>query len=338
MNVLDSDIIDAFKDTLLKAKKIAIIGHKNIDADCLGASLAVSKFFSKLGCQTKIIVPDAIAELFAWLHLQDIMIYNEAPWDAVSFINDSDVIFMLDFSDFGRIDDLADVIEVAKALKINIDHHREPKEIADFGFVDFNRSSASELVYEFLKIIDEKNIDKEIAEAVFMGIVSDTGSFKYDSANSETFLVAAELLKFDIDKSKIISGLFNNFTYDRLKLLGHSILNRIIYMPQKSAAFMYISNEDKQKYNYKDGDQENFVNMPLSINGVEFSALIFEAEDQVRISLRSVGDFDVNKVARRFFNGGGHKNASGGRSDLSFSQTVSFFEKNIDLIIETAKK
>ena len=109
-------------------------------------------------------------------------------------------------------------------------------------------------------------------------------------------------------------------------------------MPQKSAAFMYISNEDKQKYNYKDGDQENFVNMPLSINGVEFSALIFEAEDQVRISLRSVGDFDVNKVARRFFNGGGHKNASGGRSDLSFSQTVSFFEKNIDLIIETAKK
>ncbi len=336
MNIFDPDIIEAFKDTLLKAEKIAVIGHKNVDADCLGASLAVSRFFDKLGCQSKIIIPDAVPELFGWLDLPDILIYEQAPWDAVSFINDSDVIFMLDFSDFGRINELSDIVEVTKGLKINIDHHREPKEIADFAFVDYNRSSASELVYEFLKIVDEKNIDKEIAEAIFMGIVSDTGSFKYDSANSETFLVAAELLRFDIDKSKIISGLYNNYTFDRLKLLGYSIQNRIIYLPEKSTAFMYLSNEDKQKYNYKEGDQENFVNTPLSIKGILFSALILETEDDIKISLRSIGDFDVNKVARRFFNGGGHKNASGGRSDLPLKETVDFFQQNIDQIIEIA--
>jgi len=337
MNLFDIDIIDAFKNTLLEAKKITIVGHKNIDGDCLGSALAVSSFFKKLNCETKIILPNEVPSSLHWLNLENIIIHNQAPWDTVDYISDSDVIFMLDFSDLKRIDDLADVVEVANGLKINIDHHREPKEIADFAFVDYNRSSASELVFEFLNIIDNKLMDKEIAENIFLGMVSDTGSFKYDSADSKTFSIASELLKYNIDKSKIINGLYNNFTFDRLKLLGHAIQNRIVYYSEKSLAYMYLTLEDQKKYNYKYGDHENFVNWPLSIDGVEFSVLFFESEEKIRISLRSVGDFDVNKIARRFFNGGGHKNASGGSSESSLNDTINFFEKNIEEILKTAK-
>lgn len=337
MDVFDIDIIDAFKDTLLKAKKIAIIGHKNVDGDCLGASLAVSSFFKKMNCETKIIIPNEIPDSLKWLNLENIIIHDQSPWDTVDYISSCDVVFMLDFSDLKRIDDLADVVEVADALKINIDHHREPKEIADFAFVDFNRSSASELVFEFLNIIDDNLMDKDIAENIFLGMVSDTGSFKYDSADSKTFFVASELLKYNIDKSKIINGLYNNFTFDRLKLMGYAIQNRIVYYSEKSLAYMYLTIEDQKKFNYKYGDHENFVNWPLSIEGVEFSALFFETEEKIRISLRSVGNFDVNKIARRFFNGGGHKNASGGSSEISLNETIDFFEKNIDEILKIAK-
>lgn len=337
MNIFNLEIIDSFKENLLNAKTISIIGHKNIDADCLGASLAVATFFKKRNCEVKIIIPDKIPDFFCWLNLEDVIIYNQSKDKVADYLSLSEVIFMLDFGSLKRIDKLAVPVEKSNALKINIDHHREPENIADYSFVDINSSSASELVYEFLKIIDDNNIDKQIAEFIFLGIVSDTGSFKYDSANSKTFSIAAELMNYNIDKNKIISGLFNNFSFDRLKLLGNSILNRIKYFPEKSMAYMYLTKQDKKDFNYKTGDHENFVNYPLSIDGVEFSVLFFDDFDGVKISLRSVDQFDVNKVARKYFNGGGHINASGGRSSLNLEQTIDFFEKNIDQIILTAK-
>lgn len=338
MNIFNSEIIDSFKENLLNAKKISIIGHKNVDADCLGASLAVATFFKKKKCDVKIIIPDKIPDFFSWLNLEDVLVFKQSKEIVDDFISQSEVVFMLDFGSLKRIDKLAEFVENSKALKINIDHHREPEKIADYSFVDINSSSASELVYDFLKIIDETNIDKEIAEYAFLGIVSDTGSFKYDSANSKTFSIAAELMNYKIDKNKIISGLFNNFSYNRLRLLGNSILNRIKYIPEKSSAYMYLTKEDKKEFDYKTGDHENFVNYPLSIDGVEFSMLFFDDFDGVKISLRSVGEFDVNKIARKYFNGGGHKNASGGRSNSNLKQTIEFFEKNIDEIIKTAKE
>lgn len=338
MKVFDIDIIDAFRDTLTKAKFIVIIGHKNTDADCLGSSFALSRFFNKKNVKTKIIIPDDIPVALNWLdNIDEVMIYEHAPWEAVNVITESDVIFMVDFSDFKRIDDLADSVEVSKALKINIDHHRDHKEIADFGFVDFNRSSASELVYEFLNILDKKNIDKQIAEYIYMGIVGDTGNFAYDSADSQTLKIASELLDYNIDKSKIINGLYNNYTFDRMTMLGHLLSKKMEYFPDKNFAFVSLSLNDQKQYNYQNGDHENMVNFPLSISDVRFSMLIFEKEDSVKVSLRSIGDFDVNKISRQFFDGGGHKNAAGGSSNKSLIDTINYIKNNIDEIIKIGK-
>jgi len=339
MSVFDIDLINAFTDTLKNAKNIVIIGHKNIDGDCLGASLAVSEFFKRKNIKTKVIIPNEIPNFFNWIdNLNDILIYEQSPWEAVNYISEADVIFMLDFSDFSRIDDLSDSLQVAKGLKIVIDHHQEPKEIGDFMFVDPLSSSAAELVYDFLKIIDTKNINKDIAEFIYMGIASDTGNFMYDSATSKTFATVSELLAHKIDKSKIVNGLFNNYPISRLKFIGYLLNNKLNFIEKNNFAYISISLDEKEKFNYKPGDLENLVNMPLSLAKVKFSILFTEYEDGVRMSLRSKGDFDVNKIARRLFAGGGHKNAAGGRINVSINQIDEFLKNNIDEIVKTGNK
>lgn len=336
MSLFDSDIILSIKESLINAKKIAIIGHKNIDGDCLGSTLAVERFFSKKNIQTQIIVPNKIPEFFNWIEkVKDIIIYEQNPLKADDFINFADIVFMLDFNDLGRIDDLADSIELTKSLKIIIDHHPQERENADFSFVDSKKSSAAELIFEFLKIIDSKNIDKKIAEYIYLGIVSDTGSFMYDSANSQTFKTASELLNFNINKSKIVNGLFNNYSFTRIKLIGHILDNNLVYLKEKNIAYIYISENEKKKFGYKSGDLENIVNIPLSISGVNFSVLFIETDKFVRVSLRSLGNFNVANIAAKFFNGGGHKNAAGGRLNFSINQTLDFFNSKINDIIKT---
>ncbi len=336
MSLFDSDIILSIKESLINAKQIAIIGHKNIDGDCLGSTLAVERFFSKKNIETKIIVPNKIPEFFNWIEkVKDVIIYEENPLKADDFINFADIIFMLDFNDLGRIDDLADSIELAKGLKIIIDHHPQERENADFSFVDSKKSSAAELIFEFLKIINTENIDKKIAEYIYLGIVSDTGSFMYDSANSQTFKTASELLNFNINKSKIVNGLFNNYSFTRIKLIGHILDKNLVYLKEKNIAYIYISENEKKKLGYKSGDLENIVNIPLSISGVNFSVLFIETHKFVRVSLRSLGDFDVGNIAAKFFNGGGHKNAAGGKLNFSIKQTLDFFNSKIDDIIKT---
>lgn len=338
-SVFDKDIINAFADTLENAKNIVVIGHKNIDGDSLGASLAVSEFFRRKNIKTKVIVPNEIPLFFNWVDdYNDILIYEKSPWNAVDFITDADVIFMIDFSDFSRIDDLADSVEVSKALKIVIDHHREPKEIADFMFVDINSSSAAELVYDFLKIIDNDVINKEVAEYIYMGIASDTGNFMYDSVTSKTFTTVSELLSYEINKSKIVNGLFNNFPTSRLKFIGYLLYKKLTFIEKYQTAYITISLKEKDEYGYKPGDLENLVNMPLSLAEVKFSILFTEDEDVLHLSLRSKGNFDVSNIARVFFRGGGHKNAAGGRINVSISQIPDFLDKNIEEIINAGNK
>lgn len=335
MEIFETEIMDAFRVKLENAQKISIIGHKNVDADCLGASMALQRFFTKKNVETKIIIPDEIPAFLNWLPYKDFtFVYNHSQNEVRSFLNESDFIFMVDFSNLRRIGDLEGVVEKIKVVKINIDHHREPQNIADFSFVEPERSSASELVFDFLKKIDKVNIDKQIAEYVFMGITSDTGNFAYSSAGSKTFSVASELLSFDIDKTKIINGLYNNHSYNRMKLMGYILANKMFYKSEKHFAYMVLSLEDQKKFEYKPGDHENFVNFPLSISDVNFAVLMFEQEDTVKISLRSIGNLNVNKISKKYFDGGGHLNAAGGRSDQNLEDTIAFFENNIDQILE----
>ncbi len=336
--IFDPDIIDAFKDTIEQSKKITIISHKNADADTLGCSLALSAFFNNKNIENTVIVPNALPDYFDWISgIDKVMIYESQPWDAVSVVQESDVIFMVDFNEWSRIDSLADSVQVAKALKIVIDHHPEPQSIADFMFVDSKSSSAAQLVYQFMKIFDSNAIDKTVAEHIFMGITSDTGSFKFASVTAETFEIAAELIKYGIDKDKIINGLYNNFSINRLRLFGYVMANETYHFPDKGLTYMVLPKHIKDKYSYKKGDHENLVNWALSIKGTRFAVIFVEADDIVKISLRSIGDFDVSKIGKKLYYGGGHKNASGGKSLSPLNETVDYFVKNIDKIIELAE-
>ncbi len=336
--IFDPDIIDAFRDTIEKSKKITIVSHKNADADTLGCSLALSAFFNNKNIENTIIVPNALPDYFSWISdIDKIMIYENQPWDAVTVVQESDIIFMVDFNEWSRIEALADAIQVSKALKIVIDHHPEPQSIADFMFVDSKSSSAAQLVYQFMKIFDPNAIDKIVAEHIFMGIASDTGSFKYSSVTAETFEIAAELLKYGIDKDKIINGLFNNFSFDRLRLFGYIMSNETYHLKDKGITYMMLSKKIRNKFSYKKGDQENLVNWAMSVKGTRFGVIFVENDDVVRISFRSTGNFDVSKIAKQFYNGGGHRNASGGKSSLSLKETVENFVKNIDKLIELAE-
>ncbi len=335
MDIFDLDIIDAFRDTLENAKNIVIVGHKNADGDCLGSAFAASSFFKNKNINTQIIIPNEIASFFNWIpETSDILIYENEPWNAVNYISKADVIFMVDFSDFSRIDDLADSIEIASALKIVIDHHRDAKEIGDFSFVDIHSSSAAELIFNFLKIIDTEIIDKKIAEFIYMGISSDTGNFMFDSATSKTFATVSELLNYNIDKSKIVAGLYNNYPIERLHFMGYLLNKKLVILDKYNTAFTTVSLKEKEEYNFKTGMLEHFVNLPLAAAKIKLSIIFTEAEDEIHISLRSKGNLNVSKISNKYFKGGGHKNAAGGKINLNINDIPQFMEQNIEEIIK----
>jgi phosphoesterase RecJ-like protein len=242
----------------------------------------------------------------------------------------SDIIFLLDFNSLKRIDTAADVVQVSKALKVMIDHHPQPEQCADIIFSFPQKSSTAEIVWEFMKKLDTSKLDKRIAGYVFLGIVSDTGCFCFDSAGKETFSIVSEILDYNIDKSRIIEKLYQNFSENRTRLLGYLLHNKMKVFHAKKAAYITFTLREKELFAYRTGDHENFVNFPLSIKGIKFSAFFMENEDEIRVSLRSKGDYvNVNEIARKYFFGGGHKNAAGGKFKGSMEELEEFFSEKI---------
>ncbi len=204
--------------------------------------------------------------------------------------------------------------------------HPQPVDFVDYIISDTNVSSASELMYEFISEIYSNDLSKEVATCLLTGIITDTGLFDHNSDNLRTFEIVAQLLSQGADKKLIINKVYNEHPYRRMQLLGNVLHNRMTYFPGYGTAYLYISKEDIEKYNYQDGDSEGFVNMAMSIKDINFAVIFIEKEDYIKLSLRSIGNFDVNKIARKYYNGGGHKNAAGGRSYKSLNTTLNEFK------------
>jgi len=335
MSLFNQINIEKIKDLITKSNNISILVHKNVDADCMGAGLATWNFLNKLQKNTKLIVPNKIPSFFDWLNYDEkILIFENNKELTFEFIENTELFIILDFSDYRRVDEIGIFLQKTETPIIVIDHHQNPTIKTEFCFVDSFRSSASEIVFEFLKIINKNLIDKEIAEYLYAGIVSDTGSFKFDSVTSETLEIGAELLKYNIDKTKINNGLFNNMSENRLRFLGYLIEKKMTTLNDFKTAFFSITKEEMYKYNIQIGDTDGFVNIPLSIDNVIFVLIFVENENNVKVSLRSKGKFDVSKIASKYFDGGGHINASGGRFYNNLKNTLEFFEQNIEKIIE----
>ncbi len=312
-----------------KNKKIVLVSHKNPDGDALGSVLGLNNLLKYSNHETVAILPNAYPEFLKWMPGNDnILIYADGKKLANEEIEKADIIISLDFNDLDRLGDMKKPVESAKAIKILIDHHPHPSNFSNITCSETNVSSTSELLYLIIEELGLKNwIDKDVATSLYVGIMTDTGNFSFNSSKKETFDVIGELLGYGIDKDLIYSYVYNNYSFNRMKLMGFCLHQKMKYFPEYNTAYISISKEDKEKYNFQPGDSEGFVNLPLSIEGVKFSALFTEKEDKVRISFRSKGNFPVNKFSTDNFNGGGHLNAAGGESDESLSSAINKFEK-----------
>lgn len=310
---------------------ITILSHHNPDADAVGSSLALYFLLKKLNKKVRVILPNAFPEFLNWIpHSNKITLYENEKNKSNAIIQNSQLIFLLDCNASKRLgtDGLAELFYQSKAKKILIDHHKMPDNYFDAFYFDDKASSTCELIYKLACHINiNKHIDKKIAQCIYTGIMTDTGSFKYDSVTSETMQIAANLLKYKINHTQIQQNVFDTYSYNRLKLVGFAISEKLKYLPQHHAAHITLSQQELKKFNYKKGDTEGLVNTALSIKDVRISALFTETDKMIRVSLRSKGDIDVNELARKYFNGGGHKNAAGGQLFTSIKDAAELFEK-----------
>lgn len=325
---LTANEIEEIKGLLSVPQSITILTHRNPDGDALGSSLALKHFLVNYNHVVKVILPSEYPTNFAYLKgVDDCLVYDLARDTALNAIKSADIIFCLDFNALDRIDKMGLEVEESRAKKILIDHHLDPEPFADYIFSDTSASSTCELVHKFIYDLNgEKFIDDSIGEALFTGIITDTGSFKY-STNAKTYRVAADLKEKGVDDYTLQDNIFNTFTEKQLRLLGHSLANRLEVIPEYSAGIIALTKKDYLDFDIQRGDTEGIVNYILMLDGIKVAAFIREQPTIVKLSLRSKGDISVQEMARNHFNGGGHKNASGGAAYAKLNDIVERFKK-----------
>eukprot|EP01132_Coremiostelium_polycephalum_P003012 gene3012-3762_t len=320
------DIISAIKKEITnQPKRVVIIMHTNPDADALGTSLGWAAFLKKHHHQVHVIAPTGYPAFLNWLPgIHEAIIAESNQQLSHELINQADLIFCIDFAILNRINELEDIVRQAKAKKIVIDHHLDKEDFADITLWDPKATAAAEMVYSLIIALGHTSyIDHEIATCLYVGILTDTVSFKTPNITPQAHRIVADLLEHKIDVTKISRLVYENNSLTRLKFLGFVLKNRLTVLPEYRTAYITIRAADAKQFKLATGDTEGIVNYALSIQGIVLAALIKEKQDMVSISLRSVGDIPVNTLAKKHFQGGGHKNAAGGISYLSLEETVS---------------
>ncbi|MEI8006735.1 MAG: bifunctional oligoribonuclease/PAP phosphatase NrnA [Bacteroidota bacterium] len=326
-NYLNNTDFEKIRETLDKSGRIIITTHTNPDGDAIGASLAMFLYLRKRGFDVKVIIPDLYPEFLAWLpKAQEIMIFEKQAEECRNLIEGADLIICVDFNNLKRLNELGDVIRQSDKMKVLIDHHLYPSD-EFLHRISFSKiSSTSELVYDFIDAVGHKDlIDKEMAECLYAGIVTDTGSFSYACNYVKTYLIIAELFRLGIDGEHIHRLVYDTYSENRLRLLGYAVSGGLTVLPEFHAAYIVLTSEDLERFQYKVGDTEGVVNYALSIKDINLAALFMEKDDNVKVSFRSKGKFSVDRLAREHFGGGGHSNASGANCDMSVDETVGRF-------------
>lgn len=320
----------ALKLTLTSPQKVVITTHPKPDADALGSSLGMAAYLRKKGHEVSVITPTDYPGFLHWMYgNSQVLVFNEGnEQKSAKLVEEADLIFCLDFNTLSRIAELGGLIRAAGADKVLIDHHLDPEDFARYNFWSTDAASTAELVYQLIVDLgDRKLIDKEISEALYAGIMTDTGSFKHPGTTEKTHQVVADLIRLGTDVHRVSKLVYDNNSIEKLRFLGYALSEKLQYLPEYNTAYIAISAAELERFKSRTGDTEGLVNYALSIEGVVLAALLTERADAVKISFRSVGNFSVNTFARENFEGGGHKNAAGGKSDLSLEETVQKFLK-----------
>lgn len=316
-----------------KPKHIVITFHQKPDADAMGSGLGLYQFLIQFGHTVTVISPTNWPSFLNWMpgsrNVVDFEMQNDK---AKPILQKAEWIFCLDFNVLNRTKKMEPVIESLSATKILIDHHQQPQTNAfDYGISDVNKSSTAEMVYDFIIAAGySEKINAATAECLYAGVMTDTGSFRFNSASASVHRMIATLKDKGLEHSQIHENLFDNFLEGRFRFFGNILLNRMEVFYEYNTALIAIPQSDLIKFNVKTGDTEGLVNFPLSIKGIKLAAVIIDRGDERKSSFRSKGGFDVNTFARKYFNGGGHFNAAGGKNNEPLEDVVRKFKAAIE--------
>lgn len=311
-------------------KKIFITTHHKPDGDAIGSMLGLHHYLTQKGHHVSSVSPSELPDFLMWMPGIEFL-YNYEAEQKVSekLLAEADLIFCLDFNAFGRTGKLADVLEAATQPKVLIDHHLMPAPVWDYGISIPEKSSTCEMVYDFINLCnDNELIDTNIAECLYTGLMTDTGSFRFAITSASVHEMIADLKHKGLDHTKVHEEVYDSWSVKRMQFIGYVLLEKMEILPDLNSAIIALEKKDLKLFDVNSGDLEGLVNYPLSIRGIRFATLITErGNDEVKFSFRSKGDFDVSSFAREYFNGGGHFNASGGRSTKGFSETLTYFKE-----------
>jgi phosphoesterase RecJ-like protein len=320
--------ISKTKKLLQTSKNVVITCHKGPDGDAIGSSLALYLYLRKKNINVNIVVPDDFPYFLKWLPENHyIVCYDTMKEKAEQLITEADLIFSLDYNSLNRTGNMAATLQNSTAKFIMIDHHQQPDDYAEVTYSDTSICSTCQMVYHFIEALGDINqIDESIANCIYTGIMTDTGSFRFRSTTSTTHRVIANLIDIGIDNAKIHQNVYDSNSYNRLQLLGQSLTNLKV-IPELNTTYIALSAAELEQYNAQKGDTEGVVNYALSLQGIKLAAIFKEDLNTglIKISFRSKGNFSVNEFARTHFNGGGHTNAAGAASNLSLKETLEKF-------------
>ncbi|MEG1543273.1 MAG: bifunctional oligoribonuclease/PAP phosphatase NrnA [Tannerellaceae bacterium] len=330
--IIQEEKIQKAKKYIEKGEQFVIVTHVTPDGDAIGSALGLYHFLTANGKDSvSIVVPNDFPSFYKWMPgAKEVVIHDKYPEFTEQLLAEADVIFCLDFNEPKRVEKLAPALLASPGRRVLIDHHLNP---ADFCRVTMSypeMSSTSEMVFRFICRMGMFDlITREAAECIYTGMMTDTGSFTYNSNQAEIYIIISELIKKGIDKDRIYRQVNQVYSESRLRMMGYVLYEKMKIYPEQHAALITLTLEELNRFKYVTGDVEGFVNLPLSIEGVSFSVFIREDTDYLKISLRSVGDFPCNRFASTYFNGGGHKNASGGEFKGSLKEAVATFERGL---------
>lgn len=313
-------------------KRIAIVTHTNPDGDAIGSTLAWAETLRRWGHTVQCLVPNRFPSFLDWMEgIGEVVIAKEAPEVATEAINSAELIFVMDLNKIDRLDSMTEPLEASSAPRILIDHHLMPPDDYALQFSYPDLCSTAFVTYKLIEAMcGTKAISRSMAENLYAGIMTDTGNFAFSFLTPDLMRAVAVLIEQGLDIPKVYTAVYNSYTASRVKLLGYSLGRKMELIEEGKAAYMSLTEREMRRYNFQLGDSEGFVNYPLTIVGVKISAIFIETRKFIRVSLRSRGDeVDVNIFARRYFGGGGHKNAAGGKSFVSVEKTIEHFKSAV---------
>lgn len=318
-----------FLNILSSPQKIVLTAHQNPDGDAFGSSLGLFALLKQMNHNVHVISPNKHADYIGWMPGVEEVIDFESDLEnerAKRIIKEATLIFCLDFSSLGRLGKMEDIIRDATAKKVLVDHHQMPEDFADYVFWNEKAAATCQLVYELAESLELlKYVNLDVATCLYAGILTDTGSFKFESTTKEIHRIAGELINKGVNPNQVNRKLFDQNSINRLKFLGYALNEKLRYIEEYRVAYFSFSKEELESFKSKNGDTEGLVNYGLSISGAVMSAIFIEREEMIKISFRSVDDFSVADLSRSHFMGGGHKNAAGGKSVDSLESTVERF-------------